>query len=192
MPKISARHPLSWGAYLRETFAEHLAREGCSYHIKPMEDWKRVVEPYARPFFFAHSRMTRGKTLGVRGLVTDAQGRVLLVEHTYLEGWWLPGGGVDAGENAYDAVRRECREEAGIIVRGDPKLLSIHSNERFFPGDHVLLFRIDDYEVGERTSHGEIKDIAFYALDDLPQTINGGSLRRIQEALMGFPVDPDW
>ncbi len=157
-----------------------------------MEDWKRVVEPYARPFFFAHSRMTRSKTLGVRGLVVDPQGRVLLVEHTYLDGWWLPGGGVDSGENAYDAVRRECLEEAGIIATSEPKLLSIHSNERFFPGDHVLLYRIDTFEQGPRRADGEIKNTGFYALDELPENINGGSLRRIQEALMGFPLDPNW
>lgn len=43
-----------------------------------MEDWKRLVEPYTRPLFFAHSRMTRGKTLGVRGLVVEDERRVLL------------------------------------------------------------------------------------------------------------------
>ena len=157
-----------------------------------MEDWKRVVEPYARPFFFAHSRMTRGKTLGVRGLVLDEQKRVLLIEHTYVEGWWLPGGGVDGGETSHDAVARELREEAGVNPIEIPKLLSVHSNERFFPGDHVLLFRIDRWEPCERASQGEIKNVDFFAIDDLPATINTGSLHRIQETLMGFPVDPLW
>jgi hypothetical protein len=30
-------------------------------------------------------------TLGVRGVAIDSAGRVLLVKHTYLHGWWLPG-----------------------------------------------------------------------------------------------------
>ncbi|MDI7775228.1 NUDIX domain-containing protein [Asticcacaulis sp. EMRT-3] len=157
-----------------------------------MEDWKRIVEPYSRPFFFAWSRTTRGKTLGVRGLVVDKDKRVLLVEHTYLEGWWLPGGGVDTGETAHEAVARELREEAGVNPVGLPQLLSVHSNERFFPGDHVLVFRVDDFEACAMTSHAEIKNVDFFALDALPDNINAGSLRRIQEALMGFPPDPLW
>ncbi|MFT4073999.1 MAG: NUDIX domain-containing protein [Asticcacaulis sp.] len=157
-----------------------------------MEDWKRVVEPYSRPLFFAYSRATRGKTLGVRGLVVNPKGEVLLIEHTYLHGWWLPGGGVDAGETAPDAVARELREEAGINPLEMPKLLSVHSNERFFPGDHVLLFRVDTFEEVPMTSHAEIKNVGFFAPEALPDDINEGSLRRIQEALLGFPPDPLW
>ena len=157
-----------------------------------MEDWKRVVEPYTRPLFFAHSRMTRGKTLGVRGLVVDERERVLLVEHTYLKGWWLPGGGVDAGETAGAAVVRELKEEAGVIALEPPKLLSVHSNEQFFPGDHVLLFRVDQFEAGDMTSHGEIKNVDFFSIDDLPEDTNRGSLNRVNEALRGFPADPLW
>ncbi len=157
-----------------------------------MQDWKKVVEPYSRPLFFAYSRATRGKTLGVRGLVLDDKGRVLLIEHTYLDGWWLPGGGVDAMETAHAAVARELREEAGVSPLELPKLLSVHSNERFFPGDHVLLFRVDRWEPCEMTSHAEIKNVDFFEVDKLPDNINGGSLRRIQEALLGFPQDPLW
>lgn len=104
----------------------------------------------------------------------------------------MPGGGVDAFEAAGDAVVRELREEAGIIAQETPRLLSIHSNERFFPGDHVLLYRIDRFERGELTSQGEIKNVDFFDIDALPGNINGGSLRRIQEALQGLPPDPLW
>ncbi len=157
-----------------------------------MEDWKRLVEPYARPFLFTRSRLMRGKTLGVRGLVLDKDAKVLLIEHTYIPGWWLPGGGVDSGETAQEAVARELREEAGISPVGPPKLLSVHSNEAFFPGDHVLLFRIDAWEPCDMTSRGEIKAAGFFGVDDLPEDTDEGSLRRIQEAILGFPIDPYW
>lgn len=156
------------------------------------QNWRRWVEPYTRPLFFLQSRLTRGKTLGVRGLVLDGRGRVLLIEHTYIEGWWLPGGGVDRGETTQEAVARELREEAGVNPLEVPKLLSVHSNERFFPGDHVLLFRVDAWEDVPRTSHGEIRNVDFFDIDKLPANINGGSLRRINEAMRGAPVDPAW
>ncbi len=157
-----------------------------------MKDWKRIVEPYTRPLFFAYSRLTRGKTLGVRGLVLDEHGRVLLIEHTYVEGWWLPGGGVDAGETSQAAVARELREEAGVNPLETPKLLSVHANEAFFPGDHVLLFRVDRWERCAAASQGEIKNVGFFAPDALPENTNLGTRRRIQEALMGTPAALDW
>ncbi|MDO1558168.1 NUDIX domain-containing protein [Brevundimonas sp. 2R-24] len=154
--------------------------------------WRRAVEPYSRPLFFAWSRLSRGKTLGVRGLAVDAEGRVLLVEHTYLHGWWLPGGGIDRGETAQDAVIRELREEAGVIVTAPPRLLSVHANEAFFPGDHVLVFRIDAFEAEPFRPSGEIARIGWFQPDALPETVNRGSRERIEEALMGRPISAAW
>ncbi|MFJ9076162.1 NUDIX domain-containing protein [Streptomyces sp. NPDC102278] len=46
----------------------------------------------------------------------DAEGRVLLVEPNYREGWALPGGTVesDTGESPRTAARRESAEEIGL------------------------------------------------------------------------------
>ena len=58
--------------------------------------------------------MTRGMTLGVRVLVKNNKDEVLLVRHTYVPGWHLPGGGVDRGEDVETAAGREVFEETGI------------------------------------------------------------------------------
>lgn len=53
-----------------------------------------------------------------RALVCDPEGRVLLVRFEFPSGtrWALPGGGIEAGESACDALRRELREEIGLEV----------------------------------------------------------------------------
>lgn len=54
--------------------------------------------------------------VGAAALFRDAEGRVLLVEPNYREGWALPGGTVesDAGETPRQGARRETLEEIGL------------------------------------------------------------------------------
>ncbi len=61
-------------------------------------------------------------------VIVDETSRVLLAH--WNEGrrgaWTLPGGGLEAGEDPEDAVRREVREETGFDAQVD-ELLGIHS-----------------------------------------------------------------
>jgi 8-oxo-dGTP diphosphatase len=56
------------------------------------------------------------KRVGSGVLLTDASGRVLLVEPTYKDHWEVPGGSVEVDESPYDAAVRELREELGLTV----------------------------------------------------------------------------
>lgn len=154
--------------------------------------WRRRIEPLLRPLFHLWFRLERGMTLGVRGLVTDEAGRVLLIQHTYIKGWYLPGGGVDRGEAAEAAMVRELIEEVGIVATSRPRLLSVHNNHARHRGDHVLYYRIESWERGQATSVGEIHEVGWFASDDLPEGVTAATRRRIEEAF-GF-VEPhaDW
>jgi 8-oxo-dGTP pyrophosphatase MutT (NUDIX family) len=154
--------------------------------------WKRKVEPFVRPLARAYHRMTRGLTLGVRGMVFDEAGQVLLIRHTYVHGWHLPGGGVERGETVEEALARELVEEAGVRLEGRPSLLSIYSNHPIFPGDHVLIYRVDAWSACEPTSRGEIEAVAWFAPQALPHDITRGTRRRIEEAVGRQATDLFW
>src|SRR5438552_11675432 len=127
--------------------------------------WRYRLEPIARPVYRAVSRFTRGMTLGVRGLVTNQAGEVLLIHHTYVHGWYLPGGGIERGETAEEALARELVEEAGVRIVGRPVLVSFHSNHVKFPGDHVLIYRVGQWQSCAATSRGEIHEVGWFAPD---------------------------
>lgn len=154
--------------------------------------WRQRIEPLLRPFFHLWFRLNRGMTLGVRGLVTDEAGRVLLIQHTYIKGWYLPGGGVDRGEAAEAAIVRELVEEVGIVSTSRPRLLSVHNNHARHPGDHVLYYRIESWEQGQATSVGEIHLVEWFHPDQLPEGVTTSTRRRIEEALGLVEAHPDW
>ena len=65
----------------------------------------------------------------VAGVLSDAEGRVLLAQRargTHLAGLWeFPGGKIEPGESAEDAVRRELHEELAIEIGDVEPLISI-------------------------------------------------------------------
>lgn len=56
-------------------------------------------------------------TISLRGVLFSPHGDVLVVRRSSDGGWELPGGRLEAREDAPDGVRREFEEETGLDVR---------------------------------------------------------------------------
>ena len=110
-------------------------------------------------------------------------GKVLLVSHTYLEGWYLPGGGVLAGESLPDAINREAAEEAGAVLH-ELKLFGVYSSFLEGKSDHIVVFVSEDF-TWQSTANREIESVGCFALDELPLGTSPGTRRRIAEFAAG-------
>ena len=71
--------------------------------------------------------------VAVAGLVTDSQGRVLMVLSPRRD-WEFPGGQVEEGETLIAALEREVLEETGVRVAVG-QLVGIYSNVR----SHIVM-----------------------------------------------------
>jgi ADP-ribose pyrophosphatase YjhB (NUDIX family) len=138
-------------------------------------------------------RLTRGLSLGVRGLVLDDQGRVFLVKHSYVRGWYLPGGGVEAGETLRQALARELREEGNIEIVKPAELYGMYYNPHDSARDHVALFVVESYrQTAPPRKNREIIEHGFFAPDALPSDVTPATRARIGEVLQGRPSAERW
>ena len=137
--------------------------------------------------------MTRAVTLGVRAVVLDGDGQVLLVKHTYTPGWHLPGGGVEVGETVHAALAKELAEEAGVTVHGVPILHGMFFNARISRRDHVAVYVVRDFDwSGPPEPNREISAARFFPLAGLPQDTTEATRRRLAEVLDDAPVSATW
>jgi 8-oxo-dGTP pyrophosphatase MutT (NUDIX family) len=135
-------------------------------------------------------RIFRPTTLGARALVIRDQS-VLLIRHTYIDGWYLPGGGVNRSESFHTAILRELMEECGLLAR-DVKLFGLYYTDRQFKSDHVAVYLVKNFEQKTKPSDPEIAEIKWFPLSDLPKETTPASRRRIQEYLSNVVSSNDW
>jgi 8-oxo-dGTP pyrophosphatase MutT (NUDIX family) len=154
---------------------------------------RQAIEPLIRRGFHLYWRFARGMTLGVRGLVVDKDQRIFLVTHTYARGWQLPGGGVEAGETAAEALARELFEEGNIEILEPPKFHGLFFNSRVSRRDHVALFVVRAFrqQSAPKPNH-EIAAHGFFPFDALPDNTTPATRARIAEVMAGMPISEWW
>ena len=129
--------------------------------------------------------------LGAASVLTDPDGRVLLVHHTYGErNWEIPGGVLEARESAEDAARREAREEAGVVLELE-RLTGVYWEPGWgAAGGHHFVFRArlaSSSPAATVTDRAEISELGWFARDALPRPISDFTITRIDDALADRP-----
>jgi 8-oxo-dGTP pyrophosphatase MutT (NUDIX family) len=149
--------------------------------------------PFVPRLHGAFAPLLRGMTLGVRGACLADDGRVFLVRHSYVAGWYMPGGGVERGESTGEALERELQEEGGIVLAAPPALFGVYWNNKR-PRDHILLYVVRDFIRPNPPPYPnrEILEAAFFQPSALPLETTPATRRRLAEILDGAPLVATW
>lgn len=107
------------------------------------------------------------KTQSVAGIVfSPDRTQVLLIQRRDVPVWVLPGGGIDPGENAEDAVEREILEETGFTVKRE-RLVGVYEPI------NRLAKQTELYECaivsGSAETTAETRQVRFFPLSRLPK-----------------------
>lgn len=140
----------------------------------------------------ADVRLSHGHALGAAVVIADAEGRVLLVHHTYgRRNWEIPGGGTEPGESVVGTARREAREELGVAVAIE-RLTGVYwePGARDGHGMHHFVFRavLEGPLPPAPPDPREIAEWTWARLETPPRPISDFTLRRIRDGLSDEPA----
>lgn len=125
-------------------------------------------------------------------VVLDVDGRVLLHRRSDNGCWGLPGGGIERGETAEQAVVREVREETGYEVEAE-RLVGVYSDPELtsitYPDGSTVAYVALAF--GCRVTGGapalsdESLEVGWHDPVALPDSVSRGHRQRIRDALDG-------
>jgi len=115
----------------------------------------------------------------VPAVVTDDEGRVCLVRDEKRDQWTLPMGRVEPGESVREAVVREAREEAGLVV-ADPELTGVYTDpatQVFDTADGpkqflAYVFRCEWVDGDPEPDGDETTAVDFFPVGDYPNDLH--------------------
>ena len=116
--------------------------------------------------------------VGGRGVLRDADGRVLLIRRVDNGLWALPGGAMELGESITDCAIREVWEETGLRAEGGTPF-AIYSDPRYTRtnpfGDtyqlFVVAFALSGWTGQLAPDPEEATDAGFFAPQALPEPL---------------------
>lgn len=135
--------------------------------------------------------VVRPTLLGASAIAEDEQGRVLLVRHSYMPGWSLPGGGVGYNEPPEAAAIRELQEEVGLNSSDVPELFGLYTRKVAWFSNVITLYRLRNAHIDFRPNL-EVREVMFCDPSSPPPDTQAGTLRRLAELTGKAERSPYW
>ena len=123
--------------------------------------------------------------------IINERGQILMQQRAYPHGkWGLPGGLMELGESTEETVRREVKEETGLIL-GKISLFGVYSGKGYQckaqNGDEfdvvTTVYTTDEYEGEVQVMDDESLSFEWFDLDKLPENIAGTHSKIIHDYL---------
>ncbi|MDP3985695.1 MAG: NUDIX domain-containing protein [bacterium] len=115
--------------------------------------------------------------IGVFGIITDNENRVLLCHRRDYDLWNLPGGGVESGESPWGALVREVKEETGLDAV--PSFLTgVYSKP---DKNEIVLSFSCTVTGGKITLNEEADKIEFFEVGKIPKNTSPKQVERIHD-----------
>jgi len=100
--------------------------------------------------------------------IVISENHILLVKRQDLPLWVIPGGGIDEGETAEEAVVREVKEESGLDIAIERKVAEYSPINRLASFANLFQCRLLG---GEIQASDETADVQFFPLEKLPKNL---------------------
>ena len=140
--------------------------------------WQRLPGPLRR--WSVRAANTKF-TVTAAGIVRNSEGQVLIIKHRFRpgSGWGIPGGFVEAGEQAEAALRREFCEEIGLELE-QLRIFTARTFERQNQIEIVFLAKAS----GEPQSRSiEVERVEWFSPELLPDALPSDQKKLIESAL---------
>jgi len=119
-------------------------------------------------------------------------GQILLTKREDFEVWCLPGGHVDPDESMVEAAVREVVEETGLDVQLT-RLVGVYSIPKAKAWVNLIILFIGEVIGGElKIQEGEVLDITYFPVDELPENMLWAHRQRVVDAVNGCGGSVVW
>jgi ADP-ribose pyrophosphatase YjhB (NUDIX family) len=137
-------------------------------------------------------RLLRPRTRGVKVMLFNGDGEILLIRNSYgtRHLFVLPGGGVRPWETPARAAHREVSEELGCSLE---TLTPVSTHLTSAEGKRDTVYLFEGRLAGTPRADGvEVAEAGYFALDALPGAVSPATARRLSERSGDAAPDGSW